>query len=96
MIQWKTLEKTSAAQKRKRARNQPVPDVNDFVQSRFLRSDELSGEMRAQTRLGGRRPRIESMAYSEQFDVLVVGAGHAGCEAAALRRAWGCARRCLR
>jgi tRNA uridine 5-carboxymethylaminomethyl modification enzyme len=27
--------------------------------------------------------RMEAMAFSEQFDVLVVGAGHAGCEAAA-------------
>jgi tRNA uridine 5-carboxymethylaminomethyl modification enzyme len=27
--------------------------------------------------------KIEEMAFSEQFDVLVVGAGHAGCEAAA-------------
>ena len=30
-----------------------------------------------------RTRKIEEMAYSEQFDVLVVGAGHAGCEAAA-------------
>ena len=30
----------------------------------------------------GQTHRIEGMAFSEQFDVLVVGAGHAGCEAA--------------
>src|SRR5665213_1782454 len=60
-----------------------APPLLPSTAVRFWRGRSPRGPYRrAAVRLAREPHRMEKMSFSEQFDVLIVGAGHAGCEAA--------------